>query len=229
MHQPTTQILNMLDQVYILARGGVCIYAGAPSQIRSYTHHIPEMHGIECKYPLDLLVSYSCKGSQNSTVQSLAQINNNQNLVSDSLLLKSTREIDEMPFLNRTRFSLQSVFILSRRYLVYIGGHLWKEWLVLAGLYLSYGYVLSLCFNRNIVNAAGCTQVGADFQSVTFLTDQQNMATNIKYNIVAWCIFLLIVTVQTVVNWFREYELFVNEHQNGKVLHLTVVGGGVHA
>src|SRR5690625_4192631 len=113
MHQPTTSILNMLDQVYILARGGVCIYAGAPSQIRESLHQLPELRQTECKYPIELLLEFSCKGSQNATVQSLAQINAQcfESKV-ETLLLESTQPMEQMPMFNRTRFSFHSISVL---------------------------------------------------------------------------------------------------------------------
>ena len=34
IHQPNTEILMLFDQLYVLARGGVCIYSGAPDKLR---------------------------------------------------------------------------------------------------------------------------------------------------------------------------------------------------
>ena len=41
IHQPNTAILAMFDQLYVLARGGVCIYSAPPGEIVSRLAHIP--------------------------------------------------------------------------------------------------------------------------------------------------------------------------------------------
>ena len=33
-HTPSTDILNLFDKLYILSKGGVCIYSGEPKNLR---------------------------------------------------------------------------------------------------------------------------------------------------------------------------------------------------
>ncbi|OTF76311.1 hypothetical protein BLA29_013914, partial [Euroglyphus maynei] len=44
IHQPNTEMLMMFDQVYILARGGVCIFSGPPSQISDHLQQVSTDH-----------------------------------------------------------------------------------------------------------------------------------------------------------------------------------------
>ncbi|OTF82374.1 hypothetical protein BLA29_011671, partial [Euroglyphus maynei] len=44
IHAPSSDILNLFDQLYILAKGGVCIYSGHPEQLRP---HLLRVTGIQ--------------------------------------------------------------------------------------------------------------------------------------------------------------------------------------
>ncbi|OTF83402.1 hypothetical protein BLA29_013657, partial [Euroglyphus maynei] len=38
IHSPNSEILEMFDKLYILAKGGVCIYSGLPTLLRQNLH-----------------------------------------------------------------------------------------------------------------------------------------------------------------------------------------------
>jgi len=36
IHQPNSDILQMFDKLYVLAKGGVCVYSGTPQHLDRY-------------------------------------------------------------------------------------------------------------------------------------------------------------------------------------------------
>src|SRR5699024_5807425 len=119
--------------------------AGPPSQIC----------GPKCKLSIDQLISYSCKGFVNTTVQEMVQAHFHtqeeefmQQAESGLSLKSSTQKLKELPTFNRTRFSLHSTTVLTRRYLTYIRQYLWRQWAAVIGLYIIYGYSLTMFFDR---------------------------------------------------------------------------------
>ena len=73
IHQPNSLLLNMFDQLYVMAKGGHCVFTGRPNTLRSYL----SVNGIDCPQdvlPIELLLKISSK-FPNKSFKSL--LNNN--------------------------------------------------------------------------------------------------------------------------------------------------------
>src|SRR5437868_487048 len=68
IHQPNEELFQMFDSVYVLAKGGVCVYSGLPQNLRAYLN---ECH-IECteyQNPIDVIIKMSDKNVAKQTPQ----------------------------------------------------------------------------------------------------------------------------------------------------------------
>ncbi|CAG2165983.1 unnamed protein product [Oppiella nova] len=72
IHQPNNDILMLFDQIYVLAKGGVCVYSGAPQELG---HHLNKC-GISCKShqkPIDMLMKVTSNTIEDQTVRQLVK------------------------------------------------------------------------------------------------------------------------------------------------------------
>lgn len=213
----------MFDQLYVLARGGICVYSGNPSGIAAHLNRIPEIASTEMtNYPIETLIKHSCsKGVDSSTVKVLSSLTEKNLLKSTLRLEQDTQLVPDGVVPNRARFSLHSVYILILRYLVYIRGYLWKEWLPFLILYIMYGFQLSVFFDSAIALPSGCLNLEDDFNNTCSKTaeelkSEKQMFDNLRYNLFLSNLFIIIVMMQTGLNLMKELGLFFNEHRNGK-------------
>ena len=67
IHQPNTDILQMSNKLYVLAKGGVCVYLGTPASLPT---HLSDC-GIVCnenQVPIETLISIPSKGQEDNNV-----------------------------------------------------------------------------------------------------------------------------------------------------------------
>lgn len=61
IHAPNDETLSFFDKLYVLAKGGVCIYSGPPSQIQERLDQA-QYEAFEEQPPIEALVSIACNG-----------------------------------------------------------------------------------------------------------------------------------------------------------------------
>lgn len=65
IHSPNQETLHLFDQLYVLAKGGVPIYSGPPSQIKSFlTENLPQSAQLAYSKspPIETLIKIACNG-----------------------------------------------------------------------------------------------------------------------------------------------------------------------
>ena len=56
IHAPNTETLNLFDQIYVLAKGGICIYSGPQLQPQLNLAIAPQQP------PIEVLLKIACSG-----------------------------------------------------------------------------------------------------------------------------------------------------------------------
>lgn len=207
-----------------MARGGVCIYSGStsPDEIKSSLQSISTDH---CQYPLESLVKYSCLGHHDKTVKSLS-IASKQKLANfKNQLFSDTFLAPDGIALNRNRFSLHSIFILSQRYLSFIRGHLWLPQLIYIVNYLLFSFFLNRIFDPAIADHSGCISYDANLNSTCFSSSPSETAlefkmitNNYRYSFYMTSICMFNLILNSALLFAHELELLKNEHRNGTTL-----------
>lgn len=220
IHQPNSEVLFMFDQLYVLAKGGHCIFSGFPESI---TQHLSlalktDFTAIENTTPIEMLIEYSCRGIENKIVKKLVQ-HQQQKMIPETKLLENQLILGEV-LPNRVRFSPSSTIILLSRYLTYVRGYLWFEIIAFSCIYLGYAVALQFFFDASIALPSGCLDMESDFNNTCSRTpqmevDERLLENNFKYNIFTNNIFQFIVLIHTAITFGQEMAYFVSEHQNG--------------
>ena len=233
----------MFDQIYVLARGGVCIYSGSPPNKPTSNQKITNLFSISTiiSFPtltatgtatIEQLIKYSCEDYYHSEiVRTLVNQNNNNNR---QFQLNSTTRSEIIS--NRRRFQCRSVAILIERYLTrLIYGQYWKDYI----LYLTIYFMMSLCltqvFSPNIAQPSGCISIEDDFSrqssssstcdiSSGTTTNQRSLENvaqfdilidNHKYTFFMGNMFLFVVVMHTSMTFSQDLIHFRCEHSNG--------------
>lgn len=232
IHQPSSVILALYDQLYILARGGVCVFSGALDEVEPHlqaTFH-PEddpdqptpLHH-RYAYPIEELIKHACNDWRHPIVQKLATANEKR-LAEDGEAAWARQHLQLAPDgvpRNRARFTFASVWALAARYAAYIGGHLWKLYALQLVTYLSYGTVLSMVFPPDIASVSGCYDPEDDFnntcsKSAEDIASDLLLEDNLRYTFLAQLVYLLLVAFSAAISFGGIFKYFVLEHRNGK-------------
>ena len=72
IHQPNNDLFNTFDSIYVLAKGGVCVYSGPPSDLREYLMD-SEIEFNENQIPIEVLIKISFEGIHNINVKKLSE------------------------------------------------------------------------------------------------------------------------------------------------------------
>ncbi|OTF75332.1 hypothetical protein BLA29_000466, partial [Euroglyphus maynei] len=79
IHAPSSDILNMFDQLYIIAKGGVCIYSGQPDLLKSYLNRITGIKLNEDDSPIQEYLRIASNGISDEQVRKLTMESVQQN------------------------------------------------------------------------------------------------------------------------------------------------------
>ena len=222
IHQPTTEILHLFDQLYVLARGGVCIYAGPPRQIQAHLNRLPDVAQHSGHFPIETLITHSCSSHQDPLVQHLSQLNDQQFASNDSTerLSAETQLVPDGVVANRPRFSFHSILNLGYRYLLYIRGYLWIQWLVYFVVSFFFAINLRFLYSVRIIHSNGCVNVEDDLtqchKTAKEIQDEFDLTDNLSYNYFLTNIYMFLILISSSVNMASELPIFSNEHRNGR-------------
>ena len=224
IHQPNSDVLAKIDQLYVLARGGVCVYSGPPSKIRSNLSKIPDI--TNSIVPIETLIKHSCSGHEDPIVRQLVRNANTQwELESTRLQLNTeTQPVTDGVQKNRQRFSIRYFYVLLLRYLTFWLTNLWKEWLFFAAVYILYSCVLHLYWDSNIAFVAGCLNPEDDFNNTCTQTpekalEEKQLNDNVKFTFFMSDAFILLTIMHGTFMFYKEIDYFINEHRNGMYLN----------
>ncbi|KAF7491659.1 ABC transporter G family member 40 [Sarcoptes scabiei] len=221
IHQPNTEILTMFDQIYCLARGGVCLFSGSPAKIAENLFKIPDINLPEpcgCTVTTEELMKYSCLSHDNLLVQKLRVLSDNEIIVEgEESLRKDLVLLPDGIQRNRPRFTMNSFRFLFYRYWIYQKNYLWLETISYMALYLFHAFMLRFLFNPSIVQTSGCVNLEDDFKALASdrLQEQIDLVNNSCFTILINVFFLLIFLVQSGFALTKEFVYFFNEHRNG--------------
>ena len=214
----------MFDQLYVLARGGICIYSGPPSQIQSHLNQIPKLKQTESKFSIQELISHSCSDYDDALVQQLVTLNDRQYSNTKNQLTEDTQLVPDGVVHNRSRFTLYSVKILSLRYLSYIRGHLWFSQLFYNVNFLLFSFFLNQIFDPTIAQPSGCVNIDADDFTATCLGsgstekvfEMKQITNNYRYSFYMTSICMFNMVLHSALQFTAEFDILKNEHRNGE-------------
>ena len=219
IHQPNNHLFNCFDSVYVLAKGGVCLYSGLPQDLRQHLNDCQ----IECnenQVPIEELIKISYNGVSDEKVQKLSEKskeNSEKTKISSDYLnitkLKSNR--------NSKAFKTIDIWYLLSRFLYRNYVSQWKSTLksILFFTFLIIFFVL--CFNPKVSEISGCFEVNtpSNLSCIEKEEEKSILYQNQTMIFVTSYLILTVLSVFTVNSYIMDLNLLKSERQNCKFNH----------
>ncbi|CAG2105241.1 unnamed protein product [Medioppia subpectinata] len=218
IHQPNNDLLHMFDNIYVLAKGGVCLYSGVPHHLRQ---HLKD-NGIECienHVPIEVLLKIASKeisNKNNNNIEEKPNINNN-GVNCDQILVSNMRPVFGSLSISK-RFSFADMYYLLCRSLTHTFRCQWVSLLVQFAMMQTAALLMVYNSSSDMTEPDGCVELGAGFDSVQTIDLIRNEALiklNIKYNICLLMSVSYIVVIVMSATFGTDFRVFRCQQQNG--------------
>jgi hypothetical protein len=211
----------MFDKLYVLAKGGICIYSGPPQDLNKHLNEC-DINCTEFQVPIKVLLKYACNGFENKYVIKMAEKALQEK---EMLLSKCAEEAKLFPngiqFIAK-RFKLIDFWYLLLRTMTITYRYKWKLVLFQIITYQIFGFWLSLFFGADIGKPSGCISFEDDFNSICNKTidqleDELLLYNNMKYNFLLIIQLTYLQIVVATLTFTLDLKIFLNEHRNGLI------------
>jgi ABC-type multidrug transport system ATPase subunit len=216
--QPNSDVLMMFDKLFVLSKGGVCVYSGSPKDMKNHLNEC-QIFCTECQKPIEVIMKIACKESDDNHVIKLSQKVSEEK---ETLLMRCSNEtqlsLDGIQSRSR-RFKFIDFWYLLLRTTIYTYKHYWE---LISGQFVvlvSIGFLFKYFFNPEIGKPNGCISF-ENFNNTCNKTKDQIiedilLTQNITYNflVVTFIMFLMLVT--TTMTFTTEVRVFLLERRNG--------------
>jgi hypothetical protein len=208
------------DNIYVLAKGGVCVYSGLPQDVKT---HLSECDIIcnEFQVPIEMLVKTASNGINDNKVKKLCTKTSEIRKILIQKCNDETFSSSEGISIKSKRFVAMDFWNLLLRTMTYTFSSQWKALFAQFIVIEIIGFMGALFFDSKITKPSGCLEFSSAFfdsncaETVEKLEEESLLSQNIKFNfayITALTFFELIITNLT---FSTSFKIFSNEHQNG--------------
>ena len=155
IHQPNLEVVMIFDLLYVLAKGGVTVFSGAPHCLK---HHLSKSHIIcdENQVPIEVLMKVAANGHSDQTVVELSEITDNElNKYEERL----ENELDHHPDginLGSKSFSMQQLYHFFLRMTTSMFRYNWLQICIQIGLYVGNASFIIMYFDFDLESNRGC-------------------------------------------------------------------------
>ena len=224
IHQPNSDLLLMFDKLYVLSKGGHCVYSGPPQQL---SQHLTDCEIVLKKeeLPIEVLLKYSCNDFNNENVEQM--IKKTKESEKELIRSRSSREVHSEGIEKISkRFYCNDLWILLQRGMTYTLQFYWKIYLFQIIIYIFFGLVFKLLFNSNIGIPSGCVSFDEDFNNTCAKTEakleeEDRIITNLKFNFFLTICVLVFTATATILSFSFDIKIFFNEQKNGMFYKLA--------
>ena len=214
----------MFDKLYVLSKGGHCVYSGRPQQL---SQHLNEC-GIEfseSQLPIEVLLKYSCNEFNDTNVELMV----GKTKITEKDLIASRSSDETLLYMDgirhvSKRFYIRDLWLLLKRGVTYNLRFYWKIILFQFCIYIIFGLMLRVLYNPNIGYPSGCISFDDDFKNTCTKTEakleeEERMTTNLKFNFYTMICVVFFTISATVLSFAMDIKVFLNEHRNGQSLY----------
>lgn len=217
IHQPSSTLLNVFDNLYVLAKNGINIYSGSPQELLTIQRQNQE-YCEDLESSIELLIKQSSKGLSNTSVRYFynKELEKKQN-ISDRCNQEKTLLSDEI-WIESKNFKFIDMFYLFERYIVLNYRYYWKLWLIEHLVYVISGFLMINIIVDNIEKPDACSQSSNDLSAIDFKEKIQNsLLIELSARYIFYIVLSLVVLVgsTSIISLSIDLQFFFNEHRNG--------------
>ena len=203
----------MFDNLYVLAKEGVCVYSGTPGNLQYFLQE-SYIIGAEYQLPIEALITLASKGCADERVEEL------RSKTSSKLKERIERRNDETKPKQIKRqkklFNFKDVYYLICRGISELFSYKWKS--SLFSLFVLLGCLLMVCyaFRDDIGEFSDCFAMNEykPMSCMDLVVGDHNVEQNITFLILAFYICFIVKGLITMSEKIVKLRIFTNEHQN---------------
>ena len=212
IHQPNNDLLHKFDSIYVLAKGGVCLYSGKPQNLRQ---HLNECY-IECnenQVSIEVLMKLSFEGINSKNVKQLCEKTCTE--LTDEMN-SDLRQVNHKIKTNVKAFKIIDFWYLLMRFLYRDYVMNWKNNLIQLLLYISIIMFLIKCLNENIHKIDGCFQLNSTSNKTCFEREDEKWILSQNQSFLHFSSYLTILFQISFLtyNYANDLKFYSSEHQN---------------
>src|ERR1700712_2454336 len=134
IHQPNSDVLQMFDNLYVLAKGGVCVYSGSPQHL---PNHLRECNIVcnENQVPIETLITIGSKDFDDNRIVELKNKTTSKTMESIQRILNETKT--KLIKHQNKRFHFKDIYLLLERGITEFIAYNYKRFSLEFGLILS--------------------------------------------------------------------------------------------
>jgi len=217
IHQPNNDVLMRFDRLYVLARGGRCVYDGRPQDLALHLNKA----NIECndfQVPIEVLLKIGSKIYERTDMLVTLTTSNKSKLI-DKCLKEGVRAPKGVP-LRRVSFSLKHFWYLLLRTTTYTLRSQWKAMIIQFVFILSIMAIVTQLFNSYVGQPDGCFSLDENSNISCIKTEQSLrieslLSQNLRLQFFTEVCIQFLLMVATTLRFASEVRIFLNEHNNG--------------
>jgi len=225
VHVPSEEVLQLFDKLYVLSKGGVCIYSGSPGAIKSILEQNTDLLLSDKSPPIETLLKVGCSNGSNSNLVSLSEYQNEEfHSVSSAISAHSTTLLT--PSLRSKHFSLRDfLYQISRLFRVtFISSY--RIQLFFIALFLFYFLLLSTMFHNQMANYSGCFPVHnftmtSSSNCIEIIETDILLRENLTFLNYALIYAGVVCVISSAVFFGANVKVFRSEHRNRKSCRST--------
>jgi len=225
IHTPNHEIVSLFHKLYVLAKGGLCIYSGPPGSIQQFLESEIQLHIREQQPPVEALLRVACNGIRDPKVVHLTKkcltLENEQLKNQTSKLYLQAQGIAQ----SRKCFHLCDFALELVRFGQVTFISKWRTILFNVMFYIFYYILLRTLYDLNIAQATGCytlmDQQNANCTNIDSLHDDNVVKKNSHYISMVYLMTGFAIICTNAVGFSSITKVFRSEHRNRKYIYIS--------
>ena len=215
IHQPNTEVIQMFDNLYVLAKEGVCVFSGRPQQLKTHLNDC----GINCssnQTPIGILLKVGSNGPLDESVIELSdKTSENMRYFEPKIARETELSPNGIPF-EKKSFSIPELWYLLVRMTIHTIYHNWIQYFGQIAIYLLVAWYATDHFDFPFENAMNCVNVSKDpcAFSPKMMNDMLLEHYSLRFMHFYLTIFTMLALVLSTIIFNKEFKVFMKEYRN---------------
>jgi len=205
----------MFDKLYVLAKGGVCVYSGPPKELSS---HLSEC-GVFCtEFAVEVLLKVASKDIDDQQLIQLATITSKQRKTILEICQNEAKLSPNGVQFKSKGFKLTDLWYVLMRTMTYNYISQWKTFWTQFLFYILFAFSITRMFNSDIGKPNACFSFlfNPNTSCHKQLDDDSLLDQNIKFLFFTSVMVMFIQLTATTLTFLIDVKIFVKEHRNSK-------------
>ena len=217
IHQPNLEILMTFDLLYVLAKGGLCIYSGRPQDLKQHL----SICGVTCnefQIPIEILLKIGAAGCNDRTVITLFEKTNDElNQYNERLSQELKHCPNGIPVRTKSVSFIEMWYLLVRN-IIFMVRYNWFQLFLQYMMYLGAGSYFLLHFDFDLDKSTSCELKVSEscFVSLESLEDKRIPQSCAIFLVDTFTLVLVLVIFTSSLSFSLNLKIIEKEFKNCK-------------